>query len=168
MPSTVAPPLSKKKIEQLTIDIRSKFMISGCYFDIIRFMEFAMRVFDPTFDFECVDELPGNTYAYYDPSVNKIYVLNSVYENACDGVGRDRFTIAHEIGHYFLHRNGFSFARTERQVPTYSDPEWQANTFASFLLMPRAQTSFMSIEDIEYKCGVSHQAAEIAYKRNWQ
>ena len=97
MPSTVAPPLSKKKIEQFTIDIRSKFMISGCYFDIIRFMEFAMRVFDPTFDFECVDELPGNTYAYYDPSVNKIYVLNSVYENACDGVGRDRFTIAHEL-----------------------------------------------------------------------
>ena len=80
----------------------------------------------------------------------------------------DTFTIAHEIGHYFLHRNGFSFARTERQVPAYSDPEWQANTFASFLLMPRAQTSFMSIEDIEYKCGVSHQAAEIAYKRNWQ
>lgn len=54
---------------------------------------------------------------------------------------RDRFTIAHELGHYFLHhrapdehivgRRTGSFTRLGRNVP-----ETQANVFASNLLMP--------------------------------
>lgn len=168
MSSPIAPPLSKNKIELLTLEIRNKFRITGCYFDIIRFMELVIPSFDNTFNYEYVDELPENAYAYYDPTNNIIKVLKNVYEKACNGVGRDRFTIAHEIGHYFIHRNGFSFARTNGSVPLYRDPEWQANTFASFLLVPKSQTMFMNIEEIANKCKVSHQAAEIAYKRNWQ
>lgn len=53
-------------------------------------------------------------------------------------------------------------------MPAYRNPEWQANTFASALLIPKNQTKFMSIEQISNKCKVSHQAAEIAHKRNWQ
>lgn len=50
---------------------------------------------------------------------------------------RDRFTIAHELGHYFLHylhpkrEDGAAFGRGER-----NDVETQANVFASSLLMP--------------------------------
>lgn len=50
---------------------------------------------------------------------------------------RDRFTIAHELGHYFLHylhpkrEDGAAFGRGER-----NDIETQANVFASSLLMP--------------------------------
>ncbi len=50
---------------------------------------------------------------------------------------RDRFTIAHELGHYFLHylhpkrEAAASFGRGERDVI-----ETQANVFASSLLMP--------------------------------
>lgn len=50
---------------------------------------------------------------------------------------RDRFTIAHEIGHYFLHylhaklTDVASFGRGERNLV-----ETQANVFASSLLMP--------------------------------
>lgn len=53
---------------------------------------------------------------------------------------RDRFTIAHELGHYFLHylHPGESgpkgFARGSR-----NRAETQANIFASSLLMPRQQ-----------------------------
>lgn len=168
MSSPIAPALSKDKIEQFTLEIRQKFKIKGCYFDIIKFMEVVIPAVDSSFNFEYVDELPENAYAYYDPSENVIRVLCSVYENACNNVGRDRFTIAHEIGHYFLHRYGFSFARTEGNVPAYRDPEWQANTFASFLLIPREQTKCMDVEKISQMCGVSNQAAEIAFKRNWQ
>ncbi|WP_030527731.1 ImmA/IrrE family metallo-endopeptidase [Phycicoccus jejuensis] len=50
---------------------------------------------------------------------------------------RDRFTIAHELGHYFLHylhpgsETAASFGRGER-----NPVETQANVFASSLLMP--------------------------------
>ncbi len=53
---------------------------------------------------------------------------------------RDRFTIAHELGHYFLHylhakrEEAASFGRGERNLV-----ETQANVFASSLLMPAEQ-----------------------------
>lgn len=53
---------------------------------------------------------------------------------------RDRFTVAHEIGHYFLHylypgRNGSTvFGRGSR-----NSIETQANVFAASLLMPAAE-----------------------------
>lgn len=53
---------------------------------------------------------------------------------------RDRFTIAHELGHYFLHylhpkrEAAASFGRGERNTV-----ETQANVFASSLLMPAEQ-----------------------------
>lgn len=53
---------------------------------------------------------------------------------------RDQFTIAHELGHYFLHylhpkrEAAASFGRGERNVV-----ETQANVFASALLMPAEQ-----------------------------
>ncbi|MGV1005135.1 MAG: ImmA/IrrE family metallo-endopeptidase [Candidatus Nanopelagicales bacterium] len=53
---------------------------------------------------------------------------------------RDRFTIAHELGHYFLHylypkrAAAASFGRGERNIV-----ETQANVFASSLLMPAEQ-----------------------------
>jgi hypothetical protein len=53
---------------------------------------------------------------------------------------RDRFTIAHELGHYFLHYlhpkrdTAASFGRGERNLV-----ETQANVFASSLLMPTDQ-----------------------------
>ena len=57
---------------------------------------------------------------------------------------RDRFTIAHELGHYFLHHRApdqhlvgprtSTFTRLGRNLP-----ETQANVFASNLLMPAAQ-----------------------------
>jgi Zn-dependent peptidase ImmA (M78 family) len=53
---------------------------------------------------------------------------------------RDRFTIAHELGHYFLHylhpgrKSPLTFGRGQRNVA-----ETQANVFASSLLMPAAK-----------------------------
>ncbi len=50
---------------------------------------------------------------------------------------RDRFTIAHELGHYFLH-----YLHPETEIPASfgrglrNDLETQANVFASSLLMP--------------------------------
>ena len=55
---------------------------------------------------------------------------------------RDRFTIAHELGHYFLHYRYFDL--DEREIPEKrfkrygrSGAETEANHFAGMFLMPR-------------------------------
>lgn len=59
---------------------------------------------------------------------------------------RQRFTIAHEIGHYVLHRERSSLFIDKSYTAVYRDtrsskgddrPEIQANQFAAALLMPR-------------------------------
>lgn len=70
-----------------------------------------------------------------------------VWEHLCAGQNRARFTAAHEICHVFFHRKqlgeltmdaidtSIRLYRDERVEP-FRNPEWQANTGASFLLMP--------------------------------
>ncbi len=52
---------------------------------------------------------------------------------------RQRFTIAHELGHYFLHPNKISFVdyRDNKKNVLRGPKEVQANQFAAALLMPR-------------------------------
>ena len=65
------------------------------------------------------------------------------YDEAVKISGRINFTIAHELGHYLLHRHQRDrFECGSLQMLEYDSPESrrieaQANTFASYLLMPR-------------------------------
>ncbi|OZC55563.1 XRE family transcriptional regulator [Rhodococcus sp. 06-621-2] len=57
---------------------------------------------------------------------------------------RDRFTIAHELGHYFLHNRAPDTHLVGKRTSTFTRlgrniPETQANVFASNLLMPVVQ-----------------------------
>ena len=66
-----------------------------------------------------------------------------------DKLGRYRFTVAHEIGHWELHRHKYlsvegqatMFAGDDRSVICRSDDksqlEWQADSFAGCLLLPK-------------------------------
>src|SRR5690606_23003086 len=65
-----------------------------------------------------------------------------IYNNKMHSKGRIRFTLAHELGHYLLHRAQFpdgiqcgeqDFLRWESE---YAQIEHQANVFAANLLMP--------------------------------
>ena len=88
---------------------------------------------DREFVFEVVsdDDMPDE-YAVTLKKKKKIIVRESVYYGACDGNERDRFTIAHEVGHYLMHsKQSLRLARSSRKIKTYEDPEWQANTFAA-------------------------------------
>lgn len=65
------------------------------------------------------------------------------YDESVTVPGRVNFTIAHELGHYLLHRNQRdTFQCGQLQMLEYGSAESrrieaQANTFASYLLMPR-------------------------------
>ncbi|WP_417611269.1 ImmA/IrrE family metallo-endopeptidase [Parasphingorhabdus sp.] len=72
------------------------------------------------------------------------------YNSGLSSKGRINFTLAHELGHYLLHRalviNEISCSKTDMRAwdSEYGKMESEANEFASFLLMPlddfRAQT----------------------------
>lgn len=75
----------------------------------------------------------------FDASTSKY----AIYVNTAHLVTRQRFTIAHEIGHFILHRNDIqtfvdktlNLYRTSGQ-DEQSSMETQANMFAAALLMP--------------------------------
>lgn len=62
----------------------------------------------------------------------------TIYLSPFTGHYRDRFTIAHELGHYFLHSLvGKHHIRIAREGSNRA--EWEANWFAAGFLMPEAE-----------------------------
>ena len=162
---TIAEPRSRKEIINIVNRIKDSFEMKSMFFPVCKFLE-ILPVVDETLYLEYVEnkELPSNTYAYYDPVNNLMMIDEEVYLRACNGVARDRFTIAHEIGHYFLVDKVMYTRKSDEKIPAYCDPEWQANAFASELLMPSRKILHMPVSSIVRECKVSYQAAEIALK----
>lgn len=95
------------------------------------------------------------------PQGSFIRFREDVYERACEGDGRARFTFAHELGHLILHRNA-PLARASKRdgTPSYMLAEPQANRFAATLLMPKAHLSQTDeASDVARRFGVSWEAA---------
>ncbi len=59
--------------------------------------------------------------------------------NSKESTVRQRFTIAHELGHFFLHKNTVTFVdyRDTPENVRKSPKEREANQFAACLLMPK-------------------------------
>jgi hypothetical protein len=96
----------------------------------------------------------------------------AIFLAAHTGPARDRFTIAHELGHYFLHylypnQNGATIERLEAQRYGSGRVEWEANWFAAGFLMPSARFSERysalngSVASLADEFGVSSEAARI-------
>lgn len=82
-----------------------------------------------------------------------IYVDQKNYEN---NTNRFRFSLAHEIGHYVLHKGFYknlkisNFSDVMNFVSTISEEEYsylevQANKFGNYLLLPREELSSVKI-----------------------
>ncbi|MCX7168438.1 MAG: ImmA/IrrE family metallo-endopeptidase [Rhodocyclales bacterium] len=87
------------------------------------------------------DDLPGFEGALYgsDKEERREWVL--VYNSAVHVPGRIRFTMAHELGHYILHRHArktFECSQDDmlRWESAEKRIEAEADVFASYLLMP--------------------------------
>ena len=103
----------------------------------------------------------------YNPQTEKF----SIYVNSTHSYGRQRFTIAHELAHYFQHNEmvrvlGVYDKTMNRNKGFQDNQEHEANRLASKILMPsEALLKEIKIEDtkidIEYlakKYGVSEAA----------
>ena len=88
--------------------------------------DFGIRIF--------LAALDSNIAGYYDFQEKIIYI------NQDDSPQRQRFTIAHELGHYVLHSEWVKtsdYKQLRREVTT-DTKELEANTFAAHLLVPKA------------------------------
>lgn len=86
-------------------------------------------------------DLPGFEGALYKVGEKNKSSWAIIYNSSISSSGRVRFTIAHELGHYIMHRSQsdifncgeedmLNWAASERRI------EAEADTFASYLLMP--------------------------------
>ena len=167
MSGLMMPPLFLVQIREKASAFRKIFgQTENGYVDIVRILE-TLQDYGVEIEIAPVHEMAnkhGQTY----PAKSKIVIREDVYERACDGHGRDRLTIAHEIGHLILHSTDkISLARVEKEyeVPICCDPEWQANAFAGELLAPFRFIKGLSISEIQRQYGVSEQAARVQKTR---
>jgi Zn-dependent peptidase ImmA (M78 family) len=85
----------------------------------------------------------------------------SLIEN--ENSGRLRFTLAHELAHWLIHQKIFedsqqSAAKIDGNID--SQTEWQADTLAALILMPKMQIkkAFYKITNLSRKDKISHMA----------
>ena len=168
-PRCEVPPLSGAQIAQLAQTIRQDMKIQSDGFPLIQFLELVMPRLFQGFALEAglMSDMGAN-HGLTIPAENVIRLREDVYDGLYRGVGRDRFTAAHELGHYIMHRKvPIVFHRQEHgNLASYRDSEWQANTFAGDLLMPRSLAmQCNSIEEMMKRFGVSSQAAIVQNRK---
>jgi Zn-dependent peptidase ImmA (M78 family) len=164
-PGIKVPARSKDGIHTIANNIRSVFQLDGPYVPVDNIYEILPELL-PGFNFEIIpkEKMGGDEGKTY-PGKKLIWIREDVYEGACTGSGRDRFTMAHELGHLFLHADvQLSRENTTAPAKIYMDSEWQADTFASgFLIDDKYLTTCRSLQDVSSMFGVTRSAANCRF-----
>lgn len=128
--------------------------------DVVRLMENSDIVFSIVQD----DEL-RTAYGLTKPD-GGIVLTESTYTGAAEGNGRDRFTLAHEIGHRILHCHQMGMARKAGgDVAVYRNSEWQANEFGGDLLAPYRELLFYENREPSFAAEVFGVSPELVRVR---
>lgn len=160
---------SRKNIQELVYSLKKIVHLENeMYFPVVQFLENILPIINPGFQLEIVPLAEmENKHGETCPHKNLIRIREDVYLGAVAGCGRDRLTIAHEIGHLLMHDAGrislCELAPNEELRP-FEDPEWQANAFGGELLASTYLIKGMTPCDVSYKCGVSMDAARVQLK----
>ena len=167
----IVEPKSRKELRRLANVLREVLGLEKViFFPIVEILDVLSEIFD-NFLYEIVEdsEFPESVHTDIDIRRGHIQIKETVYNRACEGEGRDRMTIAHEIGHFFtVCLCGFKLQRNydeKANVPPYKDPEWQAKCFAGELMIPAHLVGKMSLNAIAMECGVSEAAARCQYEK---
>lgn len=138
------------------------------FFDIVHFLDVTLPQFYSEFNLRILTKSEmGDCHGLTFPDRNEIRIREDVYERAAGGSGRDRMTMAHELGHFLLHeKKNISYARMEGgQIPVFMNPEWQADAFGGELLIPYYMIVGKSCQEIVRQCRVSEKAALCQMKK---
>lgn len=162
-------PTSKVKITKFAQDVRDSLGIERPYICPVRIIEGLQHMGELEVHVmeDGSPELYGKEAETF-PDRQCMRIKQSVYDAAYSGDGRARFTIAHEIGHLYMHKGMQGYARGHQETThkSYEDSEWQADFFAAELLMDsRYILPGWSEDDIQKVFVVSRKAAEIKYNK---
>ncbi|MCU7932791.1 MAG: ImmA/IrrE family metallo-endopeptidase [Candidatus Thiodiazotropha sp. (ex Codakia rugifera)] len=164
------PPLSRVQIRKMARKIRAlsnELLGSQCVcFDVVKFLDVGLVRVIPEFKLEILTTAElGRAHGMTYPDHHTIQVREDVYEAAYNGQGRDRLTLAHELGHYVLHA-GIGLARTpaDENVKPYRQSEWQANAFGGELLVSADYVGqCASLFEVASRFGVTNDAAKVQW-----
>lgn len=170
------PPLGKKQIRSSAESLRKALGVNANpYFKPVEVIEVVLdqEMEILSFSTDSKSEMPhaeGHT-AF---GGKEIILREDVYERALAGTPRDRFTAAHELGHWALHSSiEPRMARSKSPTtPAYKCSEWQANQFAAEILMPfEFFLATDSVQLVMKRHGTSYQAAakrlKEYFKNDW-
>lgn len=133
------------------------------------------------------DEIPGITTGVDDMDEKtegmlypdgRLFISNKTYRGLVSGDGRSRFTATHEFCHALVHKPHLAMAHQRGRPPLYrradikpyQDPEWQADQFATRVLMPTAAlqqfilslpNKMLIVYNVQSQFQVSHEAARV-------
>ncbi|UDL91009.1 ImmA/IrrE family metallo-endopeptidase [Mesorhizobium sp. PAMC28654] len=162
--------LSVETIEKRANFVRDKLNIDSVFaFDMHCALE-RLQQKAKNFSFRCGrdDEL-GDNEATMDDETGTLVARASILDDIKAGQTRARFTIAHELGHYFLGHEGQRRRNPNKDVyVTFRErsEESEANIFASYFLVPtKLAWDMKNPEEISNRFQVSLQAADIAFER---
>jgi len=124
------------------------------------------------------ENLPGFDGALYRAPSGKAG-WGIFYNNGIRSKGRINFTLAHEFGHYLIHRltfpNGIRCSPQDfvRWDSEYKQIEHEANTFAAYLLMPfddyrrQIKSSAVVTFDMLSQCAERYEVSLVAASLRW-
>lgn len=158
------PPQNRESIRSFVRSLRGTFGITGLKFPVMEVIEFALPQLIPDFELHIggMKEM-GETHGLTYPQDHLLVLREDIYEGALNGVGRDRMTAAHELGHLLMHKNiAFARAAPGVKIRPFESSEWQAKCFSGELLVPAMHSNVlkgMDAEEVAEACGVSLVAA---------
>lgn len=159
-----AAPMSRNDIRSVAQSMRDMLGFSQTpWLPIVHVLEYALDRIAPEFiwDVQSAAEL-GDDHGLTDHASKVILLRQDVYLGAVKGNGRDRGTVAHEIGHAILHGPTRLARRMPGQPPppAYRCVEWQAKAFAGELLVDCRQLgNYRRASEIAEAFGVSLESA---------
>ena len=168
-PGLLVGPTSTKSLRQFSEQIRAIFILpSQIEFPVMDVIEFKLDAFVPGYFLEIGTKAEmGNDEGRVVPGRNSVMLREDVYEGAWSREGRHRFTAAHELAHFLMHRSIVMARMREEHHKIFCDAEWHADEFAGSLLMSgRHAVSFASADDAARKCGMSPEAARVMLSKH--
>lgn len=161
--------MSRADIRRVAQAVRDVFgLAQQPYFPIVQVLESALDRLVPGFAWDIREKQDlGADHGLTDHCEKVILIREDVYLGAVAGNGRDRGTVAHEIGHAILHAPARLARRMpdSPEVPTYCCPEWQAKAFAGELLVDcRQLAQGDTVYTVASRFGVSLDSARVQLK----
>lgn len=154
-------------IEKAADTLRQRLNVSdvSCP-DLVYLLENQVNKLIPNFTLKRVfdEELPEDVEADANTESGELRISERIWQQLKNGCVRARFTVAHELGHFFLNHKGTlrRDKQKRRQDPATIVQENEANIFAGYFLSPtKLAQECNGAQELSEKFQISNSAAEI-------